>query len=145
MPLLCWSAQLSVGVAEFDEEHRGLLGLLNELYDAMQLDQGAATLPAIFEDLATYTAVHFAHEEQMMALHRFPELPAHSAEHRALIKQLEELRLRYERDGAGVVLTTEVLSFLKNWLLKHIHGTDKRYGPYLGAMRAVTPAPAARR
>ena len=31
------------------------------------------------------------------------------------------------------MLSMEVMNFLKNWLVKHIMGTDKHYGPYLNA------------
>ena len=29
------------------------------------------------------------------------------------------------------VLSQDVITFLENWLIKHIKGTDKKYGPHL--------------
>jgi hemerythrin len=36
MPLMTWTPKLSVGVAVLDEDHKKLVGMVNELYDAMQ-------------------------------------------------------------------------------------------------------------
>ncbi len=35
MPLVKWNEKLSVGVSIIDDEHKNLVEMLNELYDAM--------------------------------------------------------------------------------------------------------------
>ena len=35
--------------------------------------------------------------------------------------------------GATSTLSLQVMNFLKDWLLKHIQGSDKKYAPFLNA------------
>ena len=65
-----------------------------------------------------------------MKLHAYPNFTAHKAEHDALTKQVLEVQAKF-RAGATAALSVEVMNFLKNWLIKHIMGTDKSYGPHL--------------
>ncbi len=46
--------------------------------------------------------------------------------HAALLSQVGEI---YAKFKSGTALSQEVLSFLKSWLVNHIQGQDKRYGP----------------
>ncbi|HBA73083.1 MAG TPA: hemerythrin, partial [Geobacter sp.] len=48
--------------------------------------------------------------------------------HEALISQVIEIQGKYR---SGTALGQEVMSFLKNWLVNHIQGLDKRYGPVM--------------
>lgn len=130
MPLMEWNTKLSVGVNTFDEEHKVLVGMVNELFDAVQAGHGREVLGGIVDRLIAYTANHFAHEERFMTLHKYPDLAAHKAEHEALVKQVLDVQAKYH-SGATATLSIDVLNFLKNWLVKHIQGTDKKYGPFL--------------
>ena len=130
MPLMEWTTKLSVGVQQFDEEHQRLVALINELFDAMLAGKGKDVLGHILDGLVSYTKVHFAHEEQFLRVHQFPGFEEHQAEHAVLTEQVMDALQRY-RAGAGSSFTMEVLNFLKNWLLKHIQGTDRRYTAFL--------------
>ena len=44
MPLMTWTEKLSVGVGVLDEDHKRLVGMVNELYDAMQAGHGKETV-----------------------------------------------------------------------------------------------------
>ena len=49
MPLMTWTDRMSVGVAVLDEDHRKLVAMVNELYDAMQAGQGKEKLGRVLE------------------------------------------------------------------------------------------------
>lgn len=131
MPLMEWSEKLSVGVSQFDEEHKKLVGMVNELFDAVQAGRGKEKLGPILAGLINYTKTHFANEERYMAEHKFAGLKAHKEEHDKLTKQVVEIQAKFE-GGAAAALSVEVLNFLKNWLIKHILGTDKAYSVVAG-------------
>lgn len=132
MPLMEWNDKLSVGITQFDNEHKRLVAMVNDLFDGVQAGRGKDLLGPVLDGLITYTKTHFANEERYMQLHNFPEFAAHKAEHDALTKQVLDVEKKF-RAGATAVLSMEVMNFLKNWLVKHIMGTDKHYGPYLNA------------
>jgi hemerythrin len=132
MPLMEWNDKLSVGIKQFDAEHKKLVSMVNELFDAMQAGKAKDSLGRILDGLITYTKTHFANEERYMREHNYPDLAAHKAEHEALAKQVLDVQAKY-RAGANAVLGMEVMTFLKGWLLKHIQGTDKKYTPFLNA------------
>lgn len=130
MPLMNWNNQMSVGLQMFDTEHHKLVGMLNELYDAIMIGKGKEVLKPILDGLIEYTSTHFAHEEEQMNKYGFPELTTHRKEHQDLTKQVLQVQAKFN-GGATSALSMEVLAFLKNWLVNHIQGTDKKYGPFL--------------
>ncbi len=130
MPLMVWNDKLSVGIAQFDEEHKQLVALVNELFDAVQAGRSKEALGGILDSLVAYTKSHFTNEEEHFARLGYPDLDAHKAEHDALASQVLEVQRKYHA-GATATLSMEVMNFLKNWLIKHIQGTDRKYGPFL--------------
>ena len=132
MPLMEWNEKLSVGITQFDNEHKVLVGMVNDLFDGVQAGRGKDLLGPILDGLINYTKTHFANEERFMTLHKYPNFEAHKAEHDALAKQVLDVQAKY-KSGASAALSMEVMNFLKNWLVKHIMGTDKTYGPFLNS------------
>ncbi|MCC6132451.1 MAG: hemerythrin, partial [Acidobacteria bacterium] len=55
MSLITWSDELSVGVSAFDNQHKRLVALINELHDAMSAGKGSKVLGKILSELADYT------------------------------------------------------------------------------------------
>ena len=127
-----WNDRMSVGVKIFDDEHKKLVGMLNALFDAVQAGKGKDALGKILDELINYTKNHFAREEDYMTKNAYPDFPAHKKEHEDLAKQVIEVQKKYHA-GSTATLSMEVMNFLKNWLIKHIQGTDKKYGPFLNA------------
>ncbi len=130
MPLMEWTERLSVGIEQFDQEHKRLVAMVNELFDAVQAGRGKEALGAILDNLIDYTKTHFANEEHFLEKNGYPDLEAHRREHEALTRQVVDIQRKYH-SGATAMLSMEVMTFLKNWLVKHIQGSDKTYGGYM--------------
>jgi hemerythrin-like metal-binding protein len=132
MTLVEWNEKMSVGVSIIDDEHKQLLGMLNQLYDAMQAKQSSDALAKVVDGLIAYTVYHFKHEEALFARTGYPCTAEHEKEHADLTKQVLEVQKKY-RAGDTATLSPEVLNFLRKWLLAHILRSDKKYGPHLNA------------
>jgi hemerythrin len=130
MPLMQWNDKLSVGIEVFDNDHKKLVGMVNDLFDAMNSGKGKEALSRVLDGLITYTKTHFAREEEYMTKAGYPKLAAHQKEHADLARQVLDVQKKWH-EGQNAVLSMEVLNFLKNWLIKHIQGSDKEYGPFL--------------
>ncbi len=132
MPLMQWTDKLSVGVQVLDDDHKRLVAMLNELYDAMQGGHGKEALGKILDGLVQYTKVHFAREEKLFAQTGYAAAGPHHQEHADLTRQVMDVQQKYA-SGATAVLSLDVMQFLRNWLIKHIQGSDQKYRPHLNA------------
>jgi len=124
--LIVWSKSYSVNVDQMDKEHQRLIDIINKMYGAMRSGRGKDAIGSILDELVEYTKTHFMHEERLMRESGFSGLDEQRRAHEALINQVIEIQTKF---NAGTALSQEVLSFLKNWLVNHIQGMDKRYGP----------------
>ena len=131
MALMEWSPAFSVKVKKFDDQHKKLVELVNQLHDAMKAGQGNAMLGVVLQQLISYTSSHFADEEKTMQAHGFPGLAAHKVEHEKLVAQVLDLQKKFQAGSAMLTLT--VLNFLKDWLITHIKGVDQKYGEFLSS------------
>jgi len=131
MGFMDWNEKLATGVKECDDQHKKLVSLVNDLYDAMKQGKGKEVLDKMLDELVKYAGYHFTTEETLMTKYGYPasELSAHKREHEAFKSKIKEF---LDKKAKGeVTLTVEVMTFLKDWLVKHIMGTDKKYGPFL--------------
>ncbi len=131
MPFFEWKDSYQTGIAKLDNQHQKLVDYLNELYDAMKAGKGKNALDNVFKGLLEYTQTHFRTEESMMKLYRYPDLEAHKAVHDKLAAHVQKLYRQYQ-DGT-ISSPIQITNFLKDWLAKHIQGTDQKYAPYLRA------------
>ncbi len=126
MSLIEWTDALSVGVLEIDQQHKKLIDMINELYDAMRAARGKEVLGEILHRLKQYTQVHFSFEERAMERFGYAELADHKRQHEAFVAKVVEFSQAFNVGKATV--TGELLNFLRDWLQSHIKGTDKKYG-----------------
>ena len=123
-----WSDGYSVGVQEIDEQHKELVGLLNQLHSAIREHHGSEASRRILDELADYTRTHFMVEESLMRVSNYPEFENHKRNHEELIAQVQALQEKL--DSGQAAITFELLHFLKVWLTRHINEADKHFGDF---------------
>jgi methyl-accepting chemotaxis protein/hemerythrin len=126
--LINWSNSYSVGVSQMDKEHQRLIDIINNLYAAMRAGRSKDAIGTILDELVDYTRTHFAHEEKLMREANYAGFDGQKQAHEALITQVAEVQQKYRQ---GTALGQEVMNFLKDWLVNHIQGSDKKYGPVM--------------
>jgi len=125
-----WDNDLSVGICKIDEQHLKLIGILQELEEAIQTGRDADMIEDTIVNLFNFAKVHFSAEEELLRLHKYPEEKLHELEHSKFIAKTFEFRENFDAKRPG--LNLEVVKFLSGWILSHIQITDQRYGKYLG-------------
>lgn len=125
---MIWEEKFSVGIKQFDEEHRQLISYLNKLHLGLVSGDNVGAMVKVLDGLVTYTQSHFAHEESLMSAHSYPQYEAHKKEHEDLIAKVVDFESRLTAGKASFSL--ELMSFLKDWLVIHIQGTDKKYSDF---------------
>jgi hemerythrin len=133
MSFMSWQTDYQVGVAEIDNQHRRLVQMVNSLHEAMKSGTGKTLVPKVLNELVEYTVSHFSTEERFMQGARYPEYSLHKRQHEELTRQV--LKIKAQVDGDSPVNTIEVMNFLKNWLVNHILGSDKKLGQYIIGQR----------
>ena len=125
MPLMTWNDELSVNVKEIDDQHKKLIGLINNLHDAMKSGQGKQVMESTLQELAAYTVYHFTAEEKYMQEFHYPRYLAHKIKHDAFVKKVADFQNDYHAGRLG--LSLDLMNFLKSWITTHIMDTDHQY------------------
>ena len=123
-----WSENYNLGIVDIDNQHKKLVLMINDLHDAMKSGKAADILGTLLAGLRNYNMTHFTNEEKYMMRFRYPKYAEHKGEHEVFIEKISEFQKRFASGNAAI--TVELMNFLKDWLTKHILGTDKEYVPF---------------
>jgi hemerythrin len=133
MAFLEWSDKFVTGIALIDTQHRWLVDLTNRLYDEMNAHEPQRDeIGKVLEGLMEYTVNHFITEESLFATHHYPDAAEHASQHNHFTAQIMSLLQRHE---SGETVSSDILSFLKDWLIAHILHADRAYLPFLADVK----------
>lgn len=125
MSLFDWKDEYSVNIKEIDKQHKRLVDALNDLWKAMRDGEAREVIGHTLKGLLEYTKVHFTYEEDLMKKYNYPGLADQIKSHNAFVQKITEYNDKYKQ--GKLMLSLEVMNFMKDWLQKHIMGTDKQY------------------
>jgi hemerythrin-like metal-binding protein len=128
MAFFDWNDKLSVGSELIDGQHKALFDTINELYEAMKKGRGRDIMSEILSRFRDYTANHFRDEESYLERYDYPDI----GKHKKLHKSFEDKILEFEKEltDGKLLLSLQVMSFLRDWLVDHIGDVDRRYAEF---------------
>jgi hemerythrin-like metal-binding protein len=131
MAPLEWKDDYSVGVPAVDHEHRELIGLVNQLHEALASERPEDEVAEIFGDLFRAISSHFALEERFMREHGYDQAAQHKADHERLLDELRDI-MDDHRDGQDPS-AGRLTASVDAWFTNHFKTHDARLHSRLGA------------
>jgi len=128
--LVTWSNKLSCGIKLIDDQHKGLVELVNDMFKHATGNtvQEKDYFNRVIQEAVKYVKIHFATEEKIMLATKFSGYAGHKKEHEKFVLAVVSNINDYE---AGKRLTLSSFTrFLKEWILSHIAVMDKQYFEY---------------
>lgn len=116
----------TVGIDEIDEQHKILIGIINQLHHALKTNKDKTVLSQIFKELVDYTHYHFDYEHTLMDDYNYPNYQIHRLEHEYFTTKILKFQSDFENNDTEI--TSAFMEFLKQWLVHHIMQVDKQLG-----------------
>ncbi|MCL2059084.1 MAG: bacteriohemerythrin [Oscillospiraceae bacterium] len=120
---ITWKPEYDLGISIIDEQHRGIVTIINSLHYGIQNHYIADMLIPIIDMMYDYTKIHFKIEVDFLERCRFPDLDAHMGLHKELTDKLAVI-------GKRSVLEHDpfrFMDFLKKWWMDHICIEDRMF------------------
>jgi diguanylate cyclase (GGDEF)-like protein/hemerythrin-like metal-binding protein len=139
-----WDKHFVTGIAEVDEQHHGLVDLINAFGERVAAgDTSAAETTDTLSRLRQYARYHFREEEQLMMTAGIDPraLAAHQQAHQRFFEEIERIDRRLP--SLGDTESGQILDYLVHWLGYHILGVDQSMARQLRAIAAGTSSTAA--
>lgn len=125
-----WTPNLSVGVAQIDDQHKTWFEKAEKLFEAGKNNQAKEYIGELLGFLDSYTKKHFADEERYMQSISYPDFAQQKQAHTAFIAELTKLRSDFNSSGGNIAVIINANQMVVNWLTKHISNMDKKIGEY---------------
>jgi len=125
-----WSNSYSMGVKIIDDQHKGLIEFVNDLFNHASGNENRerAYFTEVIQQAVQYIKEHFQAEERLMIGTKFPGYAEHKKVHDEFTLTVVKSVKDFE---AGKRLVLEKFAyFLKDWILTHIAVMDRQYADY---------------
>jgi hemerythrin-like metal-binding protein len=134
-----WKDEYSVGILEFDNQHKLLLRSFSVIEETINLGQGWSNTHYAIVELIQLTRAHFSFEEALMRMFGYPETEAHQKDHQNFMVRLDS----FECNSLNKSSEMEMVQFLEDGLTAHMHEGDKGIAKHIfsGAQVVTTRSP----
>lgn len=126
---MIWNDKYSVGIKEFDEQHKSIILMLNQLWELIGENDDHKELKELIQQISDYARVHFSTEEHYLEKHKYYGLEDHKKEHRMYEDTIQKFQAKYDSSKEDV--RVELIEFLADWWMAHIQGCDMEYTRFL--------------
>jgi hemerythrin len=131
MPKMKLPSSLLIGHPEVDAQHARILEEVERLRAT-----GPSGITELIAFLRQHLRSHFAYEELLMEEAGYPDVDAHTAEHRQYVETVAQLQERLGAD-TGAESFAAILAAVEGWVVNHIMRSDHKLAAFLRAYRQV--------
>ncbi len=132
-----WTADLELGVAEVDHEHRQWFALVRRFLKAQAEGRSHEVVYRALVEAILYTESHFASEMAVMRAAGYPGADAHERLHAWAWRKIHAYT---EGSVPEEVICAELGQFLPQWLFTHIQSADRVFADWLRGRGAADAA-----
>lgn len=134
-PRLEWGPQFRTHIKIIDEQHQVLFDLINDIEDRLAEDPvDACQLRKSIDGTVAYSLYHFVTEESLAYRTKATSgMDAHVRTHNAFRKKVKDYRHEAQK-GDAEAIATDLLRYLRHWLISHILHTDVALGAEIAAL-----------
>ena len=119
-----WTPAYSVGVEQLDNQHKKILGLINELI----MKNGDNSHKDMLNELYFYINEHLRDEEKLLTDKGYPFISSHKDLHNNFRTMIDEFSAAI--DGSPEDFEPKLILFLRHWWDHHILEEDMKYKKY---------------
>lgn len=125
-PGLEWEEKYSVEVAEIDNQHKLMFGIINELIDTIgTAGVDESRIGKIIASILEYKSIHFQTEENYFKKFAYSGAEEHIAQHEEFKKKLGVIQEQNAHNKTRFVF--ELVDFLEDWMIDHLMNVDQKY------------------
>lgn len=125
MQQIKWTEKFSVGVRKFDEQHKKLIGIFNQLDENFSGTFDKELTTNTLAEMTVYAWTHFQEEERLMKEFGYPDYEGHKKQHSAYQERVESFCIADLHQEGN--LPNQLISFLRGWWMHHILEEDMKY------------------
>ncbi|MDR1836772.1 MAG: bacteriohemerythrin [Treponema sp.] len=125
-----WSDSYSIGIKVIDDQHKGLLEFVNDLFNHATGNEAVerAYFSEVIQQAVQYIKNHFATEEKFMIATKFSGYAEHKKAHDKFT--LTVLKSVKDFESGKRLVLEKLAYFLKDWVLEHIAIMDTQYAAF---------------
>jgi hemerythrin len=126
-----WSDSYSLGIKMIDDQHKGLLDIVNDLYSHSTGNEFEEMLyfKDVIHQAVEYIKNHFQVEEKLLIATKYPGYAEHKKAHDQFTLTVVTSAKDFQ-SGKRFVME-KFAHFLRDWILSHIAVMDQDYATYL--------------
>ncbi len=127
-----WKDEYFTDIEEIDSQHKDFVKLINRLNIVQEYGNKKAIAVRLLTELGKYIEYHFASEENIMFLTKYPAIERQQQAHAALLDEYSKRMQNFLNDKGTI---DDVIRFLEGWFALHTVEEDKKIGYHVTASK----------
>jgi hemerythrin len=129
-----WNDSLLTGNALIDSEHKELVRIINDFFDACARNINGDEFQKILNFLNSYTIKHFSDEEQLQTKYNYPYYKDHKKFHESYKEVVRNFMHEFIMRGINEELVTKAKRDVGEVIIAHIKSEDRRLAAYIKSL-----------